>query len=162
MCALFVLLLPISLTIISRAWQIPIQNNQGQNYFWTWIPPQGHHVRIWCRHRRRWRNKDDRPLDDTQDRDRSWSWRITSQSPIAAPEPPGYKWWSPSQDGEEKLMERPAIHGHVMWLNLYPPSSWQGYKNCCVMAMSEWIRVRTDQGSKEGRMNLYLLGVWVL
>ena len=56
------------------------------------------------------------------------------------------------------MMERPAIHGHVMRLNLYPPSSWQGYKNCCLEVMSEWIGVRMEQEQEEGKMNLYLLG----
>ena len=56
-------------------------------------------------------------------------------------------------------MERPVIHGYAMRLNLYPPSLWKGYKNCCLEAMSESIRVRMDQESKEGKMDLYLLGL---
>ena len=56
------------------------------------------------------------------------------------------------------MMERPAIHGQAMRLNLYPPSSWQGYKNCCLEVMSEWIGVRMEQEIEEGKMDLYLLG----
>ena len=57
------------------------------------------------------------------------------------------------------MMERPAIHGQAMRLNLYPPSSWQGYKNCCLEVMSEWIRVRMEQEREEGKMDLNLLGI---
>ena len=46
----------------------------------------------------------------------------------------------------------------VMRLNLYPPSHWQGYMNCCLEVMSEWIGVRMEQEREEGKMDLYLLG----
>ena len=59
---------------------------------------------------------------------------------------------------EEGMMERPTIHGHAMRLNLYPPSPLQGYKNCCLEVMSEWIGVRMEQEREEGKMDLYLLG----
>ena len=55
-------------------------------------------------------------------------------------------------------MERPSIHGQIRRMNLNPPSSWQGFKNCFLEVMSEWIRVRMEQEREEGKMGLYLLG----
>ena len=56
-------------------------------------------------------------------------------------------------------MERPVIHGQTRRLNLNPPSSWQGFKNCFLEVMSEWIGVRMEQEREEGKMDLYLLGI---
>ena len=55
-------------------------------------------------------------------------------------------------------MERPAIHGQIRRMNLNPPSSWQGFKNCFLEVMSEWIGVRMEQKRREGKMNPYFLG----
>ena len=56
-------------------------------------------------------------------------------------------------------MERPVINGQTRRMNLNPPSPWQGFKNCFLEVMSEWIRVRMEQERREeGKMDPDLLG----
>ena len=55
-------------------------------------------------------------------------------------------------------MVRPAIHGQIRRMNLNPPSSWQGFKNCFLEVMSEWIGVRMEQEREKSKIDLYLLG----